>query len=441
MTRTLSISALAVLLITSCSGKVPLNIVVVSACSVRDISETTTPKICKWSRGGVQFDNAVAIKPWENFGTLSAGILSPKFVKSKNYLPLGIGERNFRYYIPPATQTNEGGDIEWFFPSKSILHYEDSLAVLKRELTSKIRMPFFTVVHLKYMHYPYYDDVNLNDSDWARLSAPSRALLNRYLQGKNLPDAKLPFFEILFNDFDRLKHRFGLKKLVHSAAGIVSDVTRDAKWRKSAGYEGDLALLKELYSLKLRHFDELASTVLNLFDDKKLAENTVVVFMGDHGEAFMEHGVIGHSVNVYEEMLRFPMVVKFPGAEKTIHVESQFGHLELAQLLAKVISGEVRSDNFQAEVVKMSPEYFLSRNCANTMRSVRFKSEWKFIKNLGGGGDELYDLKGDPKELNNLIKKNPDIAWKLEEYLLDHQGELKQNNKAELATKVCLDGA
>ncbi len=46
---------------------------------------------------------------------------------------------------------------------------------------------------------------------------------------------------------------------------------------------------------------------------KNLYDDSLVIFLADHGEAMKEHGVISHGSNVYDETARVPLIVKYPG--------------------------------------------------------------------------------------------------------------------------------
>ncbi len=50
-------------------------------------------------------------------------------------------------------------------------------------------------------------------------------------------------------------------------------------------------------------------------------------------------------------------------------------------------------------------------------RSIRTNEGWKFIYTMETAERELYNLKEDPGELNNLIEKEPRIAYEIEQVL------------------------
>lgn len=74
----------------------------------------------------------------------------------------------------------------------------------------------------------------------------------------------------------------------------------------------DIEYMRDLYDANIRYVDKLVGDFMQWIDDAGLRENTLVVLMSDHGEAFMQHGVFGHNTTVYEEVTRVPLAVLAP---------------------------------------------------------------------------------------------------------------------------------
>ncbi len=424
------------------SQKSKFNILIVSACSVRwdHIGANVpgfakTPQIDRWAEGASIFSNAIAEKPWQNFSFDLLQIAPRKFFEREGYEVLGP-PKDYTSYVPPVELIHKGEDWEWYWAEDSILHYQNDIAKIRSAVLEPRDQPFFLLAHLKYMHYPYWDSVNFTPEDLHSLSSPSRALLEKYRKNPERYLSKLPAIEVILNSFGLLKKIFRVSE-VHSAAGIISDPARNRIWKKSPGFSEDLKLIKELYELKLRRFDGIAAEILNVFGDRDLADKTVVIFSGDHGEAFMEHGVLGHSVNLYDEMVRYPLIVKFPGHHSVTRIETPVNHRVMAEIVKEIAEGRVNAENFSERIRQIAPDVSVSRNCADTARSVRKNGNWKFIKKFGTGGDELYNLKSDPLERRNVIAKFPEKAWELEQQLMKYSEPLVTKTRAEIRAQVC----
>jgi arylsulfatase A-like enzyme len=74
-----------------------------------------------------------------------------------------------------------------------------------------------------------------------------------------------------------------------------------------------LERLVALYDGEIRWVDHNFGLLMAELERRGLAENTLVVVVGDHGEEFFEHGEKGHQNNLYNTSLQVPMLVRFPG--------------------------------------------------------------------------------------------------------------------------------
>jgi arylsulfatase A-like enzyme len=68
-----------------------------------------------------------------------------------------------------------------------------------------------------------------------------------------------------------------------------------------------------VYDATLRDLDEVTDSLLVELESQGLLENTLVVLTSDHGESFGEHGKHGHSYDLYEHLVRVPLVIWEPG--------------------------------------------------------------------------------------------------------------------------------
>jgi len=68
-----------------------------------------------------------------------------------------------------------------------------------------------------------------------------------------------------------------------------------------------------LYDGEIAFADQAIGDLLEGLDSRGLRENSVVVFMSDHGEEFFDHGGFAHGHTLYEELLRVPLIFRLPG--------------------------------------------------------------------------------------------------------------------------------
>jgi len=83
--------------------------------------------------------------------------------------------------------------------------------------------------------------------------------------------------------------------------------------RRRVVSDRDLEHLRALYAAEIAWTDSQIGRVLDRLDELGLAARTLVVVLGDHGDEFFEHGGIGHRRTLYEEVVRVPLILRWPG--------------------------------------------------------------------------------------------------------------------------------
>ena len=78
----------------------------------------------------------------------------------------------------------------------------------------------------------------------------------------------------------------------------------------------DQERLEALYDGEISYHDRQLALLLNAFFKLGLTEDTLLVITADHGEEFFEHGGVGHSHSLFEELVNVPLIVRLPGANQ-----------------------------------------------------------------------------------------------------------------------------
>ncbi|MCB9679656.1 MAG: sulfatase [Alphaproteobacteria bacterium] len=77
----------------------------------------------------------------------------------------------------------------------------------------------------------------------------------------------------------------------------------------------DLGWLSDLYDEEIAYTDREIGRLIDALGQQGLLDDTVVIFVSDHGEAFGEHGWIGHTLTVHEELVHVPLFWYAPGGQ------------------------------------------------------------------------------------------------------------------------------
>ncbi len=196
------------------------------------------------------------------------------------------------------------------------------------------------------------------------------------------------------------------------------------------------------YCETLLSVDESIGTVLDYLENEGLMENTIVIYMGDNGFSFGEHGLIDKR-QAYEESMRVPLLAMGGGIPSGSVVEEVIQNIDIGPTVMDFAGMETKANmdgsSFRQLLYQESIawrdtvfyEYFWERPFPQTptVHAVR-TSKYKFIRYHGVWDiNELYDIENDPYEMNNLIR-NPEykeIAQGLRnsifDWLKDTEGE------------------
>lgn len=177
----------------------------------------------------------------------------------------------------------------------------------------------------------------------------------------------------------------------------------------------DIAEYYRQYAETLLSVDESVGRIVGLLRDRKLLDSTIIMFMGDNGFAFGEHGLIDKRT-AYEESMRVPLLMAGGGLPAGSSVDQVVANidvaptiLEAAGLTPPAMDGRSFLPLARGQRVPWRDtllyEYYWERNFPQTpaMHALR-GARYKYIRYYGlWDTDELYDLQADPLETRNLI--------------------------------------
>ena len=168
--------------------------------------------------------------------------------------------------------------------------------------------------------------------------------------------------------------------------------------------------------------DAQVGQVLDELDRLGLSDNTVVLFLGDHGWMLGEHGQWQKSL-LWEESVHVPMIIRAPGLPKGTTIKQVVEMLDIYPTIAQLAGLPANSANegvSLAELMRDPAHSSFDRPAFSQIRggrSVR-TDRWRYTE-WGGGQDgrQLFDHKADPLEHHNLAD-NPKYA-KVQAHLSD----------------------
>lgn len=193
----------------------------------------------------------------------------------------------------------------------------------------------------------------------------------------------------------------------------------------------DLRHLKDLYDAGILSTDFQLSQFLGTLQELGLFEDSLLIVLSDHGEEFQEHGGFLH-INLYQENLRVPFLVRFPGALGASLAGARMAStIRLIDLLPTLLDfleleGAHRLQGSSFLSLLTSPDRRVSREVMSEWpgaghRAIQMDA-WKLIINPDGE-EELYNTAADPAEVENLVAAKPLEADRLRAELSRLVGE------------------
>jgi N-acetylglucosamine-6-sulfatase len=199
--------------------------------------------------------------------------------------------------------------------------------------------------------------------------------------------------------------------------------------------EFDLNAYYQRYCETLLAVDESLGRILRHLEDRDELESTVIIYMGDNGFQFGEHGLIDKRT-AYAASIRIPLLVMCPRRfRRGSRISQLVANIDIAPTILE-LAGVEPPDRMDGKsfvpllMGKQSPwrdellyEYYWERNYPHTPTTHAILTDrYKFIRYHGVWDlDELYDMQSDPDETRNLINDpaHRDVATSLRARLFE----------------------
>ncbi|MEO6194936.1 MAG: sulfatase [Thermoanaerobaculia bacterium] len=166
----------------------------------------------------------------------------------------------------------------------------------------------------------------------------------------------------------------------------------------------DLQHLKDLYDDEIAFFDQRFAELLRAIRGAGLMDDSILVFVSDHGEEFLEHGEIKHCRTLFDSSVHVPLLLKIPGVDpKTVSRPVQ--SLDLVPTLVDYLGIKTAvpfaGRSLRGEIEGKTGEE-LQFGLQETLRSAS-DGRFKLIEDLAGGTPKLFDLQADPGETKDVL--------------------------------------
>ncbi len=180
------------------------------------------------------------------------------------------------------------------------------------------------------------------------------------------------------------------------------------------------------YDGAISYTDEQVGWLMDGLQRLELLKNTIVILTADHGEMLGEHDFYFTHETCYENNIRVPLIVRFPGLfPKGKIIAQQVSLIDIAPTILEIVridipnymQGKSLQNLFKKQEFILHPYIYCE---IDNTRAVRTEG-WKLIQD--GLSCELYNLLDDPEEQRNLINKEQGRFQELKMVLENYEAE------------------
>lgn len=398
--------ALVTLLLLGCgTERRPTNVVVIAIDTLRadrlgcyGYGRPTSPRLDALAREGVVFEQAIAQSPWTlpSFASILTGVLPqrhgagqgkncllvpcaapspehpllPEIFRAAGYRTASFVSNGFAGAPVGLGRGFERAD-GWSVGTRAVAASVEWLAAHREER-------LFLFVHIVEPHAPF-----------------------------GPPDAAGP--ELLDRAYD-------------GPVGTRADVAVLAR----VATDADRRRVSDLYDADVWKADALAGQVLDALDRLGIDDRTLVVVVADHGEELYERGTAGHGHSLFDELLRVPLIVRWPGRTPRGRIAQQVRAMDVfptvleaaglpvpAGLDAVGLGALARGGPAPPETSAAVAEFTF---IGSELRGLRNGRE-KLVVDVDRDQTRLFDLDGDPGETADVAAGRPERVAELRQAL------------------------
>lgn len=397
--------------------------------SLYGYARNTSPALEAFASGGATFERAFSTAPWTlpshasmftglwphemsadwmvpldpGIPTLAEALARHGFVPvgfsaNTNYVSREVGlARGFvafeDYVLTPALVLRNSSLVRVVSRNRTLRRLIGEDDALGRKDASSVNRSFFRWLDRRPADRPFFGFINFYDAHRPYLPPPPYDRM--FVPPGTRPDPRL--------------HRTG-------KPGDDQRVETTA-WAENA-YDGGLAWL-----------DSQVGVLFAELERRGLLDSTVIIVTSDHGEEFGEHGLFDHGNSLYRQAVQVPLVLRAPGRVPAgIRVEAPVSLRDLPMTVLE-LTGLSAQERFPGASLSRhfgtggGPDTLLQGVRKAIRQPERYPAAQgdllaisddsvRYIRNLGTGEEQLFDLLGDPHERHNLAAA-PDAQGRL----------------------------
>jgi arylsulfatase A-like enzyme len=193
------------------------------------------------------------------------------------------------------------------------------------------------------------------------------------------------------------------------------------------------------YAAEVREVDDLVSDLVAAIDSTVGLQRSLIIFVADHGEEFLDHGMRGHGHSLHREVIRVPLILAGPTIPVGQTISTYATTLDLAPTILELVGAAGKAPkSFQGRslvgVIRggktNGPIFSEGMLYGGTKRSL-IEDNWKLMFDAQSNPPyTLYDIEHDPLEHTDLAAAQTERVTRMQQQLGKHTDRVVADLKA-----------
>jgi len=191
---------------------------------------------------------------------------------------------------------------------------------------------------------------------------------------------------------------------------------KDVLLKRDVSDRGIVEILKKLYCAHVQEIDDAVRKFFGILEKSNVLKDSLIIITSDHGDEFGEHGGLSHDGKMYSELVNVPLIIYEPSRERGEVCDTLVSTLDIPPTILYLF-GLNQVDAFEGCSLLPLEDYPAKGVFGEAVdkhgskekgeeKEVHYylQGDLKIIYLETDDSWELYDLRADPKEINNIIE-------------------------------------
>jgi arylsulfatase A-like enzyme len=197
---------------------------------------------------------------------------------------------------------------------------------------------------------------------------------------------------------------------------------KEALLKRDASNPETVEVLKKLYCAHIREADEAVKEFFEILKKRDILKDSWIILTTDHGDEFGEHRGLSHDGKMYSELIHVPLMIYEPAREKGEVCDTLVSTLDVSPTIAHLF-GLKPVEGFGGHSLLPLIDYPIKGVYGEAVdkhgsqekgeeKEVHYyrEGDLKIIYREKDDSWELYDLRSDPTESNNIVETSPEAG-------------------------------